>query len=180
MHKQNIYTKPYSTTHPIGLALNYPPNNIKLDTFVNTTNSPSHILPFKMCCMLNQAVFQLGSWTIQDDYTFATEFPAQRKSRNYSQKSTVVTPNNHPKPVKGDQPSNDVCIHIYIYTNIIYTFPYQYKCFQKSFAPMLCMQCVACIGWSQDLSTKSILYTYIGIVPRKTVVLGYFNLMQTQ
>ena len=56
VHKQNMFTKPYSTTHLIGLALNYQPNNIKLDTFINNTNSPSHILPFKMSCMLNQAV----------------------------------------------------------------------------------------------------------------------------
>ena len=175
MHKQNIYTKPYSTTHPIGLALNYQPNHIKLGTFINNTNSPSNILPFKMSYMLNQAV---SVWGL-DHSSNCIPFPKEIKKLFKQIKSCHTK-----QPPKTCQRGSAIkwCMHthIYIYTNIIYTFPYQYKCFQKSFAPMLCMQCVACIGWSQDLSTKSILYTYIGIVPRKTVVLGYFNLMQTQ
>ena len=184
VHKQNIYTKPHSTTHPIGLALNYPPNNIKLDTFVNNTNSPSHILPFKMCCMLNQAV-SVGELDHSRWLHICNRIPCPKEIKKLFTKINSCHTKQPPKTCQRGW-AIKWCMHthihmcIYIYKNIIYTFPYKYKCSQKSSAPMLCMQCVACIGWPQDLSAKSILCAYIGIAPRKTVMLGNFNLMQTQ
>ena len=113
MHKQNIYTKPYSTTHPIGLALNYQPNHIKLDTFINNTNSPSNILPFKMSYMLNQAV---SVWGL-DHSSNCIPFPKEIKKLFKQIKSCHTK-----QPPKTCQRGSAIkwCMHthIYIYTHI--------------------------------------------------------------
>ena len=140
MHKQNIYTKPYSTTHPIGLALNYQPNHIKLDTFINNTNSPSNILPFKMSYMLNQAV---SVWGL-DHSSNSIPFPKEIKKLFKQIKSCHTK-----QPPKTCQRGSAIkwCMHTHIY---IYKYYIHISLPIQMFPKKLCPNAVyamCCLHW---------------------------------